>query len=208
MAGGGEPPGAGHGFLGPVEAGDGSAAPPPPPLPPTPMLTRRQKYWLAALLLALATAATVRHAAHRPDHAANSPPPPYPSQVARFSYQGPSAQDPRAFAFRLSAHNDGPVPLELLGISQGYRGLRLEVTGSLPRTLAPDGGAVLLVTLRVTDCSAAPAESSLPYLDVTLRNTRAMQTVSQILGAAYARDLSASIRLACPDSRYSDARDQ
>ncbi|MDR3032085.1 MAG: Tat pathway signal sequence domain protein, partial [Kitasatospora sp.] len=56
--------------------------------------------------------------------------------------------------------------------------------------------------LKVTDCSGAPADATLPFLDVTLRNTRAMETVSQILGDAYARDLSAALHSACDGTDY------
>ncbi|KDN86241.1 hypothetical protein KCH_20580 [Kitasatospora cheerisanensis KCTC 2395] len=48
-----------------------------------------------------------------------------------------------------------------------------------------------------------PADAGLPFLDVTLRNTRAMETASQILGDSYARDLSAALHSTCdiPDNR-------
>ncbi|GAA2741717.1 MULTISPECIES: hypothetical protein [Kitasatospora] len=200
MSGEGERPSGAHGFLGPVEAGSGSSAPLPPLRPHPSVLTHRQKYLLTAVLIALGALWAAHHAAgHRPDVAANSPPP-YPSQAARFGYAGPAPRGDEAFALRLEAYNLSKAPLEVLDVSQGYRGISVLVTGGLPRTVAPGQSVELLVALHVTDCSAAPADAELPFLDVTLRNTRAMETVSQILGDAYAHDLSASLHQACPNS--------
>jgi hypothetical protein len=44
-----------------------------------------------------------------------------------------------------------------------------------------------------------PEEAGLPFLDVTLRNTRAMQVQSFILGPRYAQALSSAVRVACDD---------
>ncbi|MFD7729042.1 Tat pathway signal sequence domain protein [Kitasatospora phosalacinea] len=193
------------GFLGPVEPGEGTWTPlvlrpaPPPERPPR-LLSRRQKYLLASFLLLLALALTILRAANYPEQAANSPPSqdvPFPSQSTRFEYVGPAPDRPETFALELAVHNTGPGPVDVLGVRQGYRGLTVLVAGWLPRTVPPGGTVSLRVGLQVTDCSGAPAEATLPFLDVTLRNTRAMETVSQILGADYARDLSAALRAAC-----------
>ncbi|MFF4338726.1 Tat pathway signal sequence domain protein [Kitasatospora sp. NPDC001540] len=188
-----------------MEPGEGTWAPlvlrpaPPPERPPR-LLSRRQKYLLASFLLLLALALTILRIANYPEQAANSPPPqtvPFPSQAARVTYVGPVAGGPEAFALELAVHNTGPGPLDVLEVRQGYRGVTVLVAGWLPRTVPPGGTVSLRVDLRVTDCSGAPADATFPFLDVTLRNTRAIETVSQIPGDAYARDLSAALHSAC-----------
>ncbi|GGQ60167.1 Tat pathway signal sequence domain protein [Kitasatospora griseola] len=200
------PPGEPKGFLGPVEPGEGTWTPlrlyvdEPPRL-----LSRRLKAVLVLLLLALALFLTARHAMERTAAAANSPPPelPFPSQSTRFQYGGRLPVGQESFALSLTVHNAGPGPVDVLGVSQGYRGLSVVVGGWLPQTVPPGQTVSLRVGLKVTDCSAAPADAGLPFLDVTLRNTRALETTSQILGDSYARDLSAALHATCdtPDNR-------
>ncbi|MFC8721931.1 Tat pathway signal sequence domain protein [Kitasatospora sp. NPDC057198] len=203
-----EPPGEARGCIGPVEPGEGSwtqlvLRPGPRPEPPPRLLSRRQQRLVASFLLLCALALTALRVANYPEQAANSPPPqnvPFPSQSTRFSYAGPVPDQPGVFSLELAVHNSGPGPVDVLGVRQGYRGLTVLVSGWLPRTVPPGGTLSLRVGLRVTDCSGAPADATLPFLDVTLRNTRAMETVSQILGADYARDLSAALHSACDDT--------
>jgi len=45
----------------------------------------------------------------------------------------------------------------------------------------------------VTQCETVPRNAGPPFLDVTLRNTQAIQQQSFILGPRYARDLDAAI---------------
>ncbi|MFJ5231755.1 Tat pathway signal sequence domain protein [Kitasatospora sp. NPDC088391] len=205
MSGERELPSAPAGLLGPVEPGEGTWTPLALPVEP-PLLSRRQKYALTLLLLALAFFLTIRHGANRPEQAANSPPAttvPVPSQSTRITYGGPADRWQDSFALWLAVQNTGPTSVDVLGISQGYQGLSVSVTGWLPQTVPAGRTVTLRVGLRVTDCSAAPPDAGLPFLDVTLRNTRAMETASQILGDPYARDLSAALHSACdiPDNR-------
>ncbi|WP_371496358.1 Tat pathway signal sequence domain protein [Kitasatospora sp. NBC_00374] len=204
---GGGPP-AGHGFLGPVEAAEGTTATRPAgPRPPGRRLrpaglTRRQKYAAAVLLLAAATLPATRHAGSRPEQAANSPPP-YPAQITHFRYAGTGSAAVAGgdgFVLRMAVRSDGPGPVELVGLRQSYRGLQAAPVGALPRRLDPGVPVVVEVAYRVTDCAQAPPDAGMPFLDVTLRNTRAIQTLSQILGDAYAGDLSRNLHIACPDS--------
>ncbi|RAJ43728.1 hypothetical protein K353_01988 [Kitasatospora sp. SolWspMP-SS2h] len=211
MSGERELPSGPGGFLGPVEPGEGTWTPlvlrpePPPERPPR-LLSRRQKCVLASLLLLLALGLTIRHAVNYPGRASGSPPPgqlpPFPSQSTRFEYDGPAPAGSDSFALRLAVRNTGSAPVDVLGVSQGYRGLTVRVSGWLPRTVPPGGTLSLLVGLEVVDCSGAPGDASLPFLDVTLRNTRAMETVHQILGTPYARDLSAALHSACDVTDY------
>ncbi|MGW4384219.1 hypothetical protein [Kitasatospora sp. NPDC004531] len=203
-----EPPGGPGGFLGPVEPGEGTWTQLRPHAEDPPrLLSRRVKALLLLVLLALALLLTVRHALDRTEAAANSPPPqalsPFPSQSTRFGYGGPLPIDQDSFALSLTVYNSGPVPVDVLGVGQGYRGLLVVVSGWLPQTVPPGRSVSLRVGLRVTDCSAAPADAAQPSLDVTLRNSRALETVSQILGDGYAHDLSKALHTICdgPDNR-------
>ncbi|MFF0295763.1 Tat pathway signal sequence domain protein [Kitasatospora sp. NPDC004615] len=202
-----ERPGEPGGFLGPVEPGEGTwtqfrrNADQPPRL-----LSLRQKSLVVGLLLALALALTVRHALDR--SAAAGPAPselalPFPSQATRFEYGGPLPSWQDSFALSLTVHNTSAGPVDVLAVSQGYRGLSVAVAGWLPQTVPPGQTVSLRVGLRVTDCSAAPADAGMPFLDVTLRNTRAIETQSEILGDSYARDLSTALHATCdsPDNR-------
>ncbi|GAA0655844.1 hypothetical protein GCM10010193_02840 [Kitasatospora atroaurantiaca] len=199
---GSEQPGGSYGALGPVEAAEGAKVVPHAPLPRR-GLTRRQWYALAALLLAGGTLLVARHAADRPAQAANSPPP-YPVQVSGFSYGGQlreAAPGGHEFTLRVLATATGPFPYEIVEAHQSYRGITTTVVGTaLPRTVEPGRQVEFDVVYLVTDCAAAPRDAGLPFLDVTLRNTRAIQTVSQILGDGYARDLSRNLHITCPDS--------
>lgn len=193
-----------RGALGPVEAAAGTEARPGPPTRRRrPDLTRRQWFVLAALLLTGGILLLARQSADRPAQAANSPPP-YPSLVAGFSYRGPlrdAVPGGREFALTVRATDSGTLPYDLVEVRQDYPGITTSMDGTaLPRTVEPGRAADFAVVYRVTDCAAAPRDAAMPFLDVTLRNTRAMQTLSQILGAQYARDLSRNLHITCPDS--------
>ncbi|GAA2148091.1 hypothetical protein GCM10009760_39640 [Kitasatospora kazusensis] len=190
-----------HGALGPVEAAGGTEVRPGPARRPGP--TRRQWYGLAALLLTAGVLLAAREHAGRPAPEANSPPP-YPSQAAAFSYLGPlrdAVPGGREFTLKVRAAATGRVPYAIVAVRQEYRGISTSLDGTaLPATVGPGRPAELTLVYRVTDCAAAPRDAGMPLLDVTLRNTRAIQTVSQILGADYARDLSRNLHIICPDT--------
>ncbi|MFD9125182.1 hypothetical protein [Kitasatospora sp. NPDC059571] len=128
-------------------------------------------------------------------------PPPLPSVVSHFHYGGQvsAAAGPGGrFALRLRA--EGDAPFEVTGVQSNYPGLSVSVAGGLPVAVGPGRPVELTVAFAVTDCAQAPPDAGLPFLDVTLRNTRAIETVSQILGPDYARDLSENLHSACPNS--------
>jgi hypothetical protein len=196
MSGDGELSGSAPGFLGPVEAVGGTLALPPPDTRRE--LTKRQGRVLAALLLAGALALLARGA-----EPPGTPPPSYPSQLSHITYGGVvrAATGPGGeFELRVLARDDGPGPYEITAIRQEYRGLTVAPTGALPRRVTPKAATEIVLVYRVTDCGAAPPDAGLPFLDVTLRNARAAQTVSQILGSGYAADLSSNLHLVCPNS--------
>ncbi|MEV7176217.1 Tat pathway signal sequence domain protein [Kitasatospora sp. NPDC093679] len=199
---GGAAPG-GHGHLGPIEPAEGTEAPPPPPLPLHHLLSGRQKIVLAAVFAAVAVVLTLRHPGRDPTPAPAAEAPPVPSVVSHLHYAGPvspPAGPGQVFALRVSAEADRPY--EVVAVRQSYPGLSVTVTGGLPVTVTPERPVLLTVEYRVTDCAGAPPDAGMPFLDVTLRNTRAIETVSQILGTQYARDLSQRLHSACPISGY------
>jgi hypothetical protein len=128
------------------------------------------------------------------------PPPPWPSQSSDITYagvvEGPDRTG-RRFAFLLRAEATTSTPVTIEDIRQGYEALSLSVSPRLPITLTPGQPRRITVRITVRRCSGLPLDARLPFLDVTLRNKRAGQDVSEILGAAYADDLSRALRASC-----------
>ncbi|WBB60000.1 hypothetical protein O7599_31375 [Streptomyces sp. WMMC500] len=124
-------------------------------------------------------------------------PVPYPIQSTDFSFLGietPKTGD-TAFDAQLIATSDSGASLEK--ITQGYGGLKLSARPPLPLRL-PEGQPIrVTVRFEVTECAGLPLDASLPSLRVTLRNTRAIQDYSSILGATYAAELSRALRTIC-----------
>ncbi|WP_441246668.1 Tat pathway signal sequence domain protein [Kitasatospora sp. McL0602] len=174
-----------------------------PAAAPPRRLTRRQRYAVAALLLAGGALLIARNVVDRPPHAANSPPP-YPSSVAAFSYLGAltdAVPGGHQFALRVRATATGQPPYDLVSVRQDYPGVSIAVSSlPLPTSVRPGSPVDFTVLYVVTDCAAAPRDAGMPFLDVTLRNAQAIQTLSQILGPDYARDLSRNLHITCPNS--------
>ncbi|MCX4880074.1 hypothetical protein [Streptomyces sp. NBC_00847] len=59
----------------------------------------------------------------------------------------------------------------------------------------------ITVRITVTDCGGLPLNVNLPFLDVTLRNTHAIQHYSFIFGGSYSHDLSDLLHAACDATR-------
>ncbi|MGP3921733.1 hypothetical protein [Streptomyces sp. 8N616] len=156
----------------------------------------------AALAAALLVAAGGYALASRP----GAPPPvPWPGAASHIGYAGiAEAPDPadRSVAFALRAEATKGTPVTIEAIHQGYDTLELSVSPRLPITLSSGHPRRLVVRMTVLRCSGVPIDARLPFLDVTLRNDRAIQDVSEILGEAYADDLSRSLRTIC-DARPS-----
>ena len=133
-------------------------------------------------------------------------PPPYPSQAVTLAYldavDGPSGAEGGGFSFavRLSVRS-GP-PVTVTRIAQPSAGLSVTSSPAAPFQTKPHSASKIIVTLRVTECDKAPRNLGFPFLDVTLRNARAIQAHSFILGSRYARHLSRALQVACSnDSR-------
>ncbi|MFD3732341.1 Tat pathway signal sequence domain protein [Streptomyces sp. NPDC058632] len=204
--------------VGPVEPGDGTrplATPPFPRAPRGPLGSRHER--LARLygrhrrtVLTALTAATVLTAgvllhATRPRQPP-PPAPPLPSQVTLITYLEPQAKDPetdkRNFTFTVELTVESGPPVTVTRISQPYAGLSTTSSPRTPFRTKAGSPHKIAVTLRATECEGLPENAGLPFLDVTLRNTHAMQAHSFILGQRYTQDLSLALQVACGnDSR-------
>ncbi|GGU69704.1 MULTISPECIES: Tat pathway signal sequence domain protein [Streptomyces] len=130
-----------------------------------------------------------------------APPPPYPSQVVDLVYLTPVAPAGTApaggFRFTVALVVRSGPPVTVTRVSQPNAGLSVTSSPAAPFRTKPHSTRKITVTLRATECGKAPRNAGFPFLDVTLRNTRAIQTHSFILGRRYARDLSRALRDAC-----------
>ncbi|MEU9557739.1 Tat pathway signal sequence domain protein [Streptomyces fumanus] len=188
---------------GPVEAGEGTRAhglPPPPPGPPGRLARHRRTVLATAATLAVLAGGGHLYAG-RPEPRPDTPPP-YPSQAVDLVYLDPVATPRTAtagpgfsFAVALSVRSGPSVTVTRLG--QPYAGLSVTSSPAAPFQTKPHSVRRITVTLRVTECDKAPRNPGVPFLDVTLRNTRAIQVHSFILGPRYAQHLSEALQVAC-----------
>ncbi|WP_320776288.1 Tat pathway signal sequence domain protein [Streptomyces sp. CRN 30] len=190
---------------GPVEPGADThvrrAARPPRPFAG---LTRHcgghRRTALAAVVTLSAVAAGCYLYATRPQPRP-APPPPYPSQVVDFVYLTP-VPSPRTaatgdFTFGVALSVRAGPPVTVTRIAQNSAGLSVISSPTAPFQTKSHSTRKITITLRITECEKAPRNAGFPFLDVTLRNTRAIQTHSFILGPRYAQHLSAALRDAC-----------
>ena len=211
--------------VGPVEPGEGTRAwdapepdTPPRPEPPhgrfTQAYARHRRAVLAGAAAVVALTGGGYLYATRPEPA---PPPeptpretPYPSQAVDVSYLGPaprSAGAPRerfGFELELSVLYGPPITVE--GMTQPYAGLSLRTDPLTPFRIGTKETRKIAVTMRVTECGKVPKNAGLPFLDVTLRNTRAIEAHSFILGERYAQDLSDALQVACSNESMSSPK--
>lgn len=131
-----------------------------------------------------------------------APAPPFPSQVLDVSYLGevvPPGTRPQTFAFAfevLLTVASGP-PVTVTRLTQPYAGLSLASAPPAPLRTKAGSARKVVITMRVTECGKVPRDAGLPFLDVTLRNVRAIEVHSYILGTRYAQDLSQALQVAC-----------
>ncbi|MGW7240174.1 Tat pathway signal sequence domain protein [Streptomyces sp. NPDC054804] len=191
--------------IGPVEPGEGTHGwdLPEPETASPPRPGRRR----AALALAM-TAAVLAGGGYLYATRPHDPPPPevpYPAQTVAFAFLGDRLTPPGApirsfsFAVRMSVLEGPPVTVDR--ISQPYAGLSLTETPRVPFRTKTGSPRDVTITMHVTDCATVPKDAGLPFLDVTLRNTRAIQVQSFILGSRYAQHLSRALKVACSNGR-------
>ncbi|MFE0799154.1 Tat pathway signal sequence domain protein [Streptomyces sp. NPDC058812] len=190
---------------GPVEPGEGTHvwSGPDAPRPSARRRGRPARYYDRHRRAVLTTAAAVVVLAgggylyaSRPQPP-SPPPPPHPAQAVDLDYLDavPAPGDDFSFAVRLSVRSGPPVTVTRL--DQPYAGISMTSSPTAPFQTKAHSARKIIVTLRVTECAKAPRNLALPFLQVTLRNTRAIQAHSFILGTHYARDLSQALEVAC-----------
>ncbi len=127
-------------------------------------------------------------------------PMPWPANVTTFRYTGLAAtfdSTPASglFRFAVTVHSGPPVTVRVTGAA--FDGLTARITPTETFTISAGTTRRLTVQISVVDCEGLPLDAGMPFLDVTLRNTRAIQHHSFIFGGAYPDDLSELLHVAC-----------
>ncbi|MDQ1044626.1 hypothetical protein [Streptomyces sp. V4I2] len=161
---------------------------------------RTRKAALASALTAAAAAGVLL--APTPGGPDRPDPTPWPANVTTWHYLGPATPTtpttpaaPGRFRFAVSVGKGPPVTLRVNGTSSP--GLHAHTTPEPEFSVKTGTTRTIAVEINVSDCSGLPLNADLPFLDVTLRNTRAIQRHSFIFGGAFSRDLSELLHTAC-----------
>ncbi|MFD0314317.1 Tat pathway signal sequence domain protein [Streptomyces flavalbus] len=125
---------------------------------------------------------------------------PYPSQAVDVVYLNDAPARGADFRFDVLLSVLSGPPVTVTRVDQPYAGLTVASTPPAPFRTAAGTSRKIVITMRVTECEKVPGNAGLPFLDVTLRNTRAIQTHSFILGSRYAQHLSEALQVACSNS--------
>ena len=127
--------------------------------------------------------------------------PPYPSQVVDLTYldrvSAPKDTQAHNFSFALDLSVESGPPVTVKDITQPYAGLTLTTDPPTPLRTRAGTNRTIVITMHVTQCRKVPESAGLPFLDVTLRNKRAIQVHSFILGQRYAQYLSDALQAIC-----------
>ncbi|WP_454316413.1 Tat pathway signal sequence domain protein [Streptomyces phaeoluteigriseus] len=198
------------GGVGPVEPGEGTRAWEAGGAPatgasrgrPFPLPARHRRAVLGALAaVAVLTAGGLLWATRPQERQRPAPQPPFPSQVVDVAYLGPlpvpPGTRPRTFAVEVLLSVESGPPVTATRLAQPYAGILLTSAPRAPFRTKAGSARKIVITMHVTDCGNVPSDAGLPFLDVTLRNARAIQDHSFILGSRYARDLSHALQVAC-----------
>jgi hypothetical protein len=132
------------------------------------------------------------------------PPPPWPAQATRFTYEGPGRDTPdratRTFTLRFTVSvTEGP-PVTVREIRLSSESVTTVSAPATPFTVEAGSEVPIVLRFHVRDCRGVPREVVLAFLDVTLRNTRAIQQESYIIGGDYPQDLFTALRRSCGNS--------
>ncbi|MFF5530969.1 Tat pathway signal sequence domain protein [Streptomyces cinerochromogenes] len=126
---------------------------------------------------------------------------PYPVQVVDVTYldarTAPASAPPHSFSFAVLVSVASGPPVTVTRVIQPYAGLSLSTEPPAPFRIRVDSARKITITMHVTECGKVPRNAGLPFLDVTLRNARAIQEQSFIPGPRYAQDLSHALEVAC-----------
>ncbi|MEU6251686.1 hypothetical protein [Streptomyces sp. NPDC047043] len=162
---------------------------------------RARRTTLAACVIAASTLAILLvPPAGSPDNAVPPDPMPWPANVTGWRYIGLAeslnSHTTRGL-FRFAVTVDSGPPVTLAVTSAAFTGLTAHATPQRHFTVHAGITRRVTVEISVSDCSGLPLNADLPFLDVTLRNTRAIQHHSFIFDGTYARDLSRLLHGAC-----------
>ncbi|MFG2633082.1 Tat pathway signal sequence domain protein [Streptomyces sp. NPDC048362] len=206
--------------IGPLEPGEGTRArdntPPPVPRSAGRARTflaawygrnRRTALTLVALAVLLGGAGALFATRPRPAPPPSAPRPaqvPYPAQAVAVTFldgrRTPAGAPPRSFSFAVLVSVESGPPVTVTRVTQPYDGLSLRTDPVVPFRTKAGSARKITITMHVTHCRGVPMNAGLPFLDVTLRNTRAIQIHGFILGSRYARHLSRALKVACSNS--------
>ncbi|MET7655041.1 Tat pathway signal sequence domain protein [Streptomyces sp. NPDC005486] len=169
---------------------------------PARLYAAHRRATLTALTAALLLAGGGYLYATRPHHTEQATPaPPFPSQVVEVTYLGqvavPPGTRPHSFAFEVLLGVDSGPPVTVTRVAQPYAGLSLTSAPRAPFRTKAGSVRKVVITMHATECEKVPRDAGLPFIDVTLRNARAIQVHSFILGTRYAHDLSEALQVAC-----------
>jgi hypothetical protein len=103
----------------------------------------------------------------------------------------------RSADFLISVRNEDEVPVTVVRVLVGYRGLTLRTDPRLPLPVQPGQTVHIQLITTATDCSRIPENDELPFIDVTFRNIRAIGQESEILGDRYTLALHRAMTAAC-----------
>jgi hypothetical protein len=109
----------------------------------------------------------------------------------------PTDAPPRSFSFAVLLSVESGPPVAVTEVSQPYAGLSLTTDPPAPFRTKAGSARKITITMHVTECGKVPVDAGLPFLNVTLRNTQAIQNHSFILGSRYAQHLSSALKVAC-----------
>lgn len=197
--------------VGPVEPGEGTHAwdtldvldattPPRPRGRVGELYARHRRAALATATATILLACGTYLYATRPQPPA-PPDPPYPSQVTDLHYLSgeatPKGAGPHSFSFGVELSVLAGPPVTVTRVSQPYAGMSVTSTPKAPFRTSAGTSRKVVITMRVSQCRKVPWNAGLPFLDVTLRNTRAIEVHSFILGQRYAQHLSEALQVAC-----------
>jgi hypothetical protein len=164
-----------------------------------PQRTRR-----AVLTVGTVTAVAVGAVLLPPFHAGRqdepTPPVPWPANITEWRYTGlaQTTDTPTTtgfFRFAVTVESGPPVAIRVTGAA--FDGLTAQAVPDPSFTVRTGATHRVTVEISVSDCSGLPLNADLAFLDVTLRNTRAIQHHSFIFGSAYSNDLSQLLHRAC-----------
>ncbi|MER8014750.1 Tat pathway signal sequence domain protein [Streptomyces griseoluteus] len=190
--------------IGPLEPGEDTWAREPAEARPAPRPWQRRTLLIPAIACAVVAAGATLWATRPPP----APPPelPFPAQTVTVTFLAGRTTAPPSLAFDVRLAMESGPPVTATRVSQPYAGMSAESEPRAPFRTASGSSRVITVTMRVTKCGRVPKNAALPFLEVTLRNARAIQTQSFILGPRYARYLSGALGEACDESTPSSPK--